>query len=134
MDIKVTSKIDVEKARREVEKAMLKGLSGAAVIVHSAAVQNATPSVQTGRLRASIAFRVEDDAPKGMQSVPTSRSDDSRISSAGKMTAVVGTNVEYAASVEFNSKRSRGYLTKALELNKANVQRYFADAVKGVLR
>lgn len=130
IDVKMDSKLD--KIASDLEPAMLKGLTTAAIRVHGDAVKNAEASVVTGRLRASIAYTVDGGSPTGNQTVADSQTGDSNIS-APKNTAVVGTNVEYAAKVERTS-RSPGYMRRAYYGNKTQVEQDIRDALQKAVK
>lgn len=73
------------------------------------------PAVVTGRLRASITMRVE--------------------SEDGKPAGYVGTNVEYASSLEYGTSKMapRPFLVPALEANKPKIRDLFRAAMIGKL-
>lgn len=74
------------------------------------------PRVDTGRLRASITHRLTSKVGKASY-------------------AEVGTNVEYGPYLEFGTSRSKGkkhpFMTPALEMNRAKIEKAIADAIKG---
>ncbi len=86
-------------------KAQTEALTAAAILVHGNAVTLAP--VDTGNLRSSLAFEVEED------------------------TARVGTNVEYATKVEYGHRqRPQPYLRPALDNNKAKISKLMGDIIK----
>lgn len=99
-----------DKAIKSVEEAISKALEASALVVEGAA-KNLTP-VDTGNLRNSITHEME------------------------KAEARVGTNVEYAPFVELGTVKmaAQPYLNPALEANKGNIKKIFADALKEAVR
>jgi len=95
-----------DKAIKSVEDAISKALEASALVVEGDA-KNLAP-VDTGNLRNSITHEVE-----------------------GKE-ARVGTNVEYAPFVELGTVKmaAQPYLNPALEKNKGNIKKIFADAIR----
>lgn len=95
-----------DKAIESIEDAISLALEASALVVEGSA-QNLAP-VDTGNLRNSITHEVE-----------------------GKE-ARVGTNVEYAPFVELGTVKmaAQPYLNPALEQNKGNIKKIFADALK----
>lgn len=94
-----------DKAIKSVEDAVSKALTASALIVEGQA--KALVPVDTGNLRNSITHEVE-----------------------GKE-ARVGTNVEYAPFIELGTSKqtAQPYLNPALEMNKGNIKKIFADAL-----
>lgn len=89
------------------------------------------PHVDTGRLRASISYRISDgrkDGPKASK-LPDSEAQ------TPTMVGVVGTDVEYAAALELGAPSrnlaARPYLRPALERNLPYIKRLFKTAFGG---
>ncbi len=99
-----------DKAIQNMEDAINKALTASALVVEGQA--KALCPVDTGNLRNSITHEVE-----------------------GKE-ARVGTNVEYAPFVELGTSKmaAQPFLNPALEQNKGNIQKIFADALKKAVR
>lgn len=95
-----------DKAIKNMEQAISNALTASALLVEGQA-KDLTP-VDTGNLRNSIAHEVE------------------------KKEARVGTNVEYAPFVELGTVKmaAQPYLNPALEANKGNIKKIFADAIR----
>ena len=121
-----TSKIPkyIEAMERANKVALTKG----ALTVHKKAVENATPSVDTGRLRASLTYSVDKGNPIGFKSVEGTENDDHDIKSES-MSAIVGTNVVYARAIEFghSKKTPNGYLRMAFDSSKETIKKFFKD-------
>ena len=94
-----------DKAIKAIEGAINKALIKSALLVEGEA-KNLAP-VDTGRLRHSITHEVEDQE------------------------AQVGTNVEYAAYVEFGTSKQtpQPYLHPALEQDKENIRKIFKEEI-----
>jgi HK97 gp10 family phage protein len=95
-----------DKAIQGMEQAVSLALEASALLVEGQA--KALTPVDTGNLRNSITHEVEGKEAK------------------------VGTNVEYAPFVELGTVKmaAQPYLNPALEMNKGNIQRIFAEAIK----
>ena len=95
-----------DKAIKSIDDAISKALEASALVVEGEA--KALTPVDTGNLRNSITHEVE------------------------KNEARVGTNVEYAPFVELGTVKmaAQPYLNPALEMNKGNIKKIFADALK----
>ena len=95
-----------DKVIKSMEDAISKALEASALVVEGAA-KNLAP-VDTGNLRNSITHEVE------------------------KKEARVGTKVEYAPFVELGTVKmaAQPYLNPALEMNKGNIRKIFADAIR----
>ncbi len=99
-----------DKVIKSMEDAISKALEASALVVEGAA-KNLAP-VDTGNLRNSITHEVE------------------------KKEARVGTNVEYAPFIELGTVKmaAQPYLNPALEQNKGNIKKIFADALKEAVK
>jgi HK97 gp10 family phage protein len=95
-----------DKAIQGMEQAVSLALEASALLVEGQA--KALAPVDTGNLRNSITHEVEGQEAK------------------------VGTNVEYAPYVELGTVKmaAQPYLNPALEQNKGNIKRIFADAIQ----
>lgn len=95
-----------DKAIKNMEQAVNMALTASALVVEGQA--KALVPVDTGNLRNSITHEVN------------------------KQEARVGTNVEYAPFVELGTVKmaAQPYLNPALEANKGNIKKIFADAIK----
>jgi HK97 gp10 family phage protein len=95
-----------DKAIKSMEQAINVALTASALVVEGQA--KALVPVDTGNLRNSITHEVK------------------------KQEARVGTNVEYAPFVELGTVKmaAQPYLNPALELNKGNIKKIFASAIK----
>ena len=98
------------KVIKNVEEAINKALEASALLVEGEA-KNLAP-VDTGNLRNSIAYEIE------------------------KKEARVGTNVGYAPFVCLGTSKmaAQPFLNPALEQNKGNIQKIFADALKKAVK
>lgn len=94
-----------DKVIKNVEQAVSVALEASALVVEGAA-KNLAP-VDTGNLRNSITHEVE------------------------KNEARVGTNVDYAPFIELGTVKmaAQPYLNPALDNNKNNIRKIFADAI-----
>ncbi len=99
-----------DKAIKSVEDAINKALTASALVVEGTA-KNLAP-VDTGNLRNSITHEVEG---------PEAR---------------VGTNISYAIYQELGTSKmaAQPFLNPALEQNKGNIRKIFADALKEAVR
>lgn len=99
-----------DKAIKSVEDAISKALTASALVVEGTA-KNLAP-VDTGNLRNSITHEVEG---------PEAR---------------VGTNISYAIYQELGTSKmaAQPFLNPALEQNKGNIRKIFADALKEAVR
>ena len=95
-------------------KAIMKGIQKGALRVESTAKENATPSVDTGLLRASIKHNLNPST----------------------LSATVSTNVEYAAAMEFGTIKqpSKPYLYPALASNVDKIKADIIEAVRNEIR
>lgn len=95
-----------DKAIQGMDQAVSLALEASALLVEGQA--KALAPVYTGNLRNSITHKVE------------------------KKEARIGTNVYYAPFVELGTSKqaAQPYLSPALEANKGNIKRIFADAIK----
>lgn len=129
--VTVTSKI--KKVTENIEKAHIKALTMSALEVHRRATENATASVDTGRLRGSISYSVNGGQTQGFKPVPESENQDYNIKS-GKFYAIVGSNVVYARRLEYGWSRRMpdGFLRKAYDTSKEKIKRFFKDEMSKV--
>ena len=138
MEIKITDNSD--KVREELESAVEKALYKCGLTAQGYAKQTLTDNgnVDTGRLRASIAF-----ALSGEEAAPSSYSGDhgeeggSYSGTApeegdGTKSVWIGTNVEYAEKIECGSSSSRAY--PYLEPAVANHSEEYKSIIKEFLR
>ena len=117
-------------------KARKRALTAVGIKVQAEATKNATPSVDTGRLRASLSYVVEDGMIiKPNLSVVNSESEDTQISGA-KKAVVIGTNVEYAKYIEYggSQKQPRGYLRIAVDENRNIITNILNQEYKKALK
>lgn len=126
--VKVVTKI--KQVTDAIEKAHTKALTMCAIEVHKEATINATPSVDTGRLRASISYSIDGGQVKGFKPVKTSEPNDWGIRS-GKFYGIVGSNVVYARRLEYgwSSKMPDGYLRKAWDSTREKRKKIFKDVM-----
>lgn len=119
--MKVTVKNDISKVQGQIEKAMLRALTRAAIDVDRTAKENCP--VDTGRLRASISYSVDGQEGEGFEAKENSEDIDHQIKSAPGG-AIVGTNVVYAKAIEYghSKKAPSGYLRRALDQNEGNIK------------
>lgn len=129
--VTVTSKL--KQVTENIEKAHLKALTMSALEVHRRATENATPSVDTGRLRGSISYSINGEDTQGFQPVAESEQQDYNIKS-GKYYAIVGSNVVYARAIEYghSSRTPDGFLRKAYDSSKDKIKRFFKDELSKV--
>lgn len=116
-------------------KARKRALTAAGILVQGSATENATLSVDTGRLRASISYNVENEGViTPNTAVANSDPKDTMITGVPKA-VVIGTNVVYARRIEFGwSKRQpKGYLRIAVDDNRSKIKRVInAEYEKGL--
>jgi HK97 gp10 family phage protein len=95
-----------DKAIKSMDQAVNVALTASALVVEGQA--KALVPVDTGNLRNSITHEL------------------------GKKEARVGTNVEYAPFVELGTVKmaAQPYLNPALEMNRSNIKKIFASAIK----
>ena len=91
-------------------KAIMKGIEKGALRVEADAKRNATPSVDTNLLRGSITHKLKPST----------------------LSAIVGTNVEYATFVEFGTvkQRAQPYLYPALQSNITLISEDIMSAIR----
>ena len=99
-----------DKAIKSVEDAISKALTASALLVEGQA--KALCPVDTGNLRNSITHEVEGNEAR------------------------VGTNISYAIYQELGTSKmaAQPFLNPALEQNKGNIKKIFADALKEAVR
>lgn len=126
--VKIISKI--KNVSDAIEKAHTKAVTMAAIEVHKQATINATPSVDTGRLRASISYSIDGNQSKGFKPVKASKPNDWNIKS-GKFYGIVGSNVAYARRLEYgwSSRMPDGYLRKAWDSTRETRKKIFKDVM-----
>lgn len=114
MSIKVTWEMAEEKLKSQLSAAMGRGMTEIAMMLEADAILNCP--VDTGRLRASITHKVENDG----------------ISAS----ATIGTNVEYAPHVEFGTvhQKAQPFLRPALIENESRARDRFRQQVERVIR
>ncbi len=129
-----------DKAIKSVEEAVSLALEAAGLLVHGQAV-NLAPVGQYpkgsgkvgGNLRNSLSYSVEGEV-KGMNSSPGQKAAPGSgvKTNNDKNSVVIGTNVEYAPFVELGTSKqaAQPYLNPALEANKGNIKKIFADAIR----
>lgn len=134
MAVKITKKSNIKALISNLEKAMPRILTMIGMTVHTEAKEN-TP-VDTGRLKASISYVVENKKPQGWENHPQSQSADHDVDGEGDGSVVIGTNVVYAKSIEYgHSKRApSGYLKKALDATEPLLNKIVADELKKELK
>jgi len=95
-------------------EAIMKGIEKGALRVEADAKRNATPSVDTNLLRGSITHKLKPN----------------------RLSATVGTNVEYAAFVEFGTVKqsAQPYLYPALQSNQDNISNDVMEAIRDSIR
>lgn len=95
-----------DKAIKNMEQAVNMALTASALIVEGQA--KALVPVDTGNLKGSITHEVKEKEAR------------------------VGTNVEYAPFVELGTSKmaAQPYLNPALEMNRSNIKKIFASAIK----
>jgi HK97 gp10 family phage protein len=132
-----------DKAIQGMEQAVSLALEAAGLLVHGQAV-NLSPVGQYpkgsgkvgGNLRNSLSYSVDGEV-KGLNSSPgqKARPEDGVKPNPDKNSVIIGTNVEYAPYVELGTSKmtAQPYLNPALEMNKNNIKRIFADALKEAL-
>ena len=118
---------NIPKVASAVEKAIETALTAAAIKVHGDAALLCP--VDTGNLRGSISYSVSGKAVEGL-GPPATSSDAVHV--APKDTAIIGTNVEYGAKVEFGSSRHSGkpFLQPALENNTKEITEIMKNIIK----
>ena len=104
LDFHVDTDLRVDQMTEEVMTAANRGLKALAIEIDRMAKDNAP--VDTGRLRASINYEVDD------------------------LQAIVGTNVEYAAVQEYRKQ----YLRRSLESNKRNIDRLVISQIRRAMK
>jgi HK97 gp10 family phage protein len=129
-----------DKAIQGVEQAVNVALEASGLLIHGQAV-NLSPVGQYpkgsgkvgGNLRNSLSYSVDGEV-KGLNSSPgqKARPEDGVKPNPDKNSVIIGTNVEYAPYVELGTVKmaAQPYLNPALEMNKGNIQRIFAEAIK----
>jgi hypothetical protein len=119
-----------------ITQATKRGLVAVGLMLEGASVSliTAIGAVDTGRLRGSITHAVYDHVSETKNR--NNRQGDAVSRPEDKFTAHVGTGVEYAAYVEYSTRRmgGRSYLRRALDENKPTCKRLFADMLAEGLR
>jgi HK97 gp10 family phage protein len=102
--------IKVDKVRKKVAAAAKRARKMSALIVEGSAIMRCP--VDTGNLRGSLTYKVNEDG------------------------AEVGTNVDYAAHVEFGTVRQKAqpYLRPALDENETAIKRVYAKEIGNALK
>jgi len=115
----------------KIELAALSGLTAAAIQLEGKAALLCP--YDTGRLRGSITFRTYNaqDAPK-----PPAKSGDGTNARPKKFEGYIGTNVEYAAHVEYGTKRkgARSFLRKAADESRDELSNIFTAQFRKMLK
>ena len=129
-----------DKAIKSMEQAISLGLEAAGLLVHGQAV-NLSPVGQYpkgsgkvgGNLRNSLSYSTDGEV-KGLNSSPGQKAkiEDGVRPNLDKDSVIIGTNCEYSAFVELGTSKqsAQPYLNPALELNKGNIKKVFASAIK----
>lgn len=130
MPVKYVSHI--KEVNRTIDAGILAGLSAVGAFVEYAAVQNITenPNVDTGRLRGSITYNIDGKGSRVNAHYPDNAdASDAVEKSDSKYTVNVGSNVEYAARIEFIGGKGKpvGFLRKAVDENIANIQKILSN-------
>ena len=130
-----------DKALTAAERGRKKGLYAGAILVHGSAVLKCPVGVYPkgsgkvgGNLRSSLSFSVEGGSAEGGKG-------DDVVGASPPEEAVIGTNVEYAARVEFGfegtdslgrtyDQKGQSYLTAAFNENKKAAKELFRKAMK----
>jgi len=115
----------------KVELAALSGVTAAAIQLEGRAALLCP--VDTGRLRGSITYRTynSQDAPN-----PPAKADDGTNARPKKFEGYVGTNVEYAAHIEYGTKRSaaQSFLRKAADTSRDDLSNIFTAQFRKMLK
>ena len=129
-----------DKAIQNMEQAISVALEAAGLLVHGQAV-NLSPVGQYpkgsgkvgGRLRNSLSYSTDGEV-KGLNSSTGQKAnlDDGVKPNPDKNSVIIGTNVEYAPYVELGTSKmaAQPFLNPALEANKDNIKKIFADAIR----
>jgi hypothetical protein len=127
---------------RAIMAAVERGLTKAAIVVHEAATNNLAPVYGnnartwkvTGRLRASLSWRVGAGKVTSNTKVAANEAGDFNLPGVDDLKAVVGTNVVYARAIEFGHSKMvpGGYLRAALKDNTDRITRLIQSEIKGV--
>lgn len=126
--VNVKSRIpDVMKA---LERAQQQGLIAGAEMIESDAKKTMTDKgiVDTGRLRGSLSYTVNDGQTVGYEPVEGS-ADDDPVRAGEKNTAIIGTNVFYGKFIEFGTSKmkARPFLRPAFDANVAKIKKLFIN-------
>jgi len=152
MSFKMTSNIDYTKLKKAYEKAQDKALTSIGIFVQERASKNCP--VDSGRLRASITYRVGKERAKQYEKNSNSEGWDDDIDKTTENKVLIGSNVEYAKKIEFGfgkvpdmgatpikSTRSKtpdstgtGYLRRAIDDNRSTIKRIADNVFDGVMR
>ncbi len=129
-----------DKVKKKMDDAISMALEATGLLVHGQAV-NLCPVGQYpkgsgkvgGNLRNSLSYSINGKV-KGMNGSPGQRAAPGSgvRPNRDKYSVIIGTSVEYAPYVELGTSRMKAqpYLTPALELNKNNIRKIFADAIR----
>ncbi len=116
--------------RRAIDEAIETALTAVGMHVENQVIE--LVPVDTGRLKGSITHATTKSKSKVR---PPAKADDGIDHDGSKDTVLVGTNVEYAAYVEYGTKYSAAqpYLRRGLELTKGDIPEIFAKTIKARL-
>lgn len=109
-DVQIIVIDHMSEVTKDIELAIEKSLKEIGMVAERYASENAP--VVTGRLKGSITYATKKDK-SAVRSPAKSGDGVTKGQVSDKYTVVIGTNVEYAESVELHSKRGSRYLTKA---------------------
>ena len=127
-----------DKHIKAAEKGKIKALTKAALVVHGQAVELAP--IITGNLKNSISYSV-DGKRHGLNSEGGKQANASEgVHTVTGDDAVIGTNVEYAARIEYGFKdtdslgrkydqAAQPYLEPAFEINRKNIKEILGDII-----
>ncbi len=129
-----------DKAIKSMDQAISIALEASGLIVEGQA--KALCPVDSGRLRNSISYSIDgkveglNKAGKRKKGKQEASSDDGVKPNPAKDTVVIGTNVEYGPHVELGTVKmeAQPYLNPALDRNKKNIAKIFAQTIAEVMR
>jgi len=144
--------IDYDKLKKAYEKAQNNALTAIGIFGQEKATKNCP--VDSGRLRASISYRVGKDKAVNYKNNANSESWDDDLDKTDENKVLIGTNVEYAQRIEFgygkvpdlgadSTRRSRnkspdstgiGFLRRAVDENRITIKKIATNIFDKVMR
>jgi hypothetical protein len=131
MPVKYTSYM--KEVNAKIDKGIFRGLSAVGAFVENRAVTiiSENPNVDSGRLRGSITYNVNGS---GDRVKSPAKGSDAVEKSTSPYTVNVGSNVEYAARIEFIGGKGKnvGYLRPAVDKSRKSIERILQGELRKI--